>query len=194
VATLATGLVLFGITISDRRRGYASVLAVWTELREIEKSELEWKSPPLGTRLRIDSRIEIENWENLGGPYSFSLLIKNGGQQPAYACSIRVHLEQDSLPSGAYPVIYSDLSIRLGIIAPETQLPPVSLLIGAPHSGQDFREALAKALTFELFFTDAIGHSWTRDQQGRLRRRHSQRSSSRGGDTSIAHNDPRNND
>jgi hypothetical protein len=165
VATLTTGLVLFAITISDRHRGYASLVAVWTEM--VKANDLE-----LGDEIK--AHIEVRDSHHQG-PFSFNLLIKNGSQQPAYDCSIRVRLKGDSLPPGNYPLVYGELTMRLGIIAPETQLPATQLLLGAPVVGHDFREALAGALMFMLVFTDARGYTWTRDQRGRLRRRRSGR-------------------
>jgi hypothetical protein len=81
-----------------------------------------------------------------------------------------VRLDGESLPSGAYPVLYNDLHVDLGILGPDAEAPLVSLLLGAPHEGGDFAEYLAKAMSFELSFTDTTGRRWTRDERGSLGR------------------------
>jgi hypothetical protein len=169
VGTLTTGLVLFAGTLIDRRRVHANLVAVWTELREVDRESLLWETP--GTsQPKIEARIKIEDWSDLSGPYSFGLRIKNSGRQPIYGCDLHVRLDQDPLPSGAYPVLYNELQLDLGILGPDTEAPPVSLLVGAPHSGGNFAETLAKAMSFEMSFTDTTGRTWTRDERGRLGR------------------------
>lgn len=81
VGTLSTGLVLFAGTVADRRRGYANAVSVWMELEPIDREAFEWKHEDnVGTS--IQARIEIENWDNLSGPFDFRLRIKNEGPRP----------------------------------------------------------------------------------------------------------------
>src|SRR5581483_11193031 len=105
VGTLSTGLVLFAGTVADRRRGYANAVSVWTELQRIDREAFEWKhEDEVGTS--IQARIEIENWDDLSGPFDFRLRIKNGGPQPIYGCRVDVRLASVGRPTGAYPVVY----------------------------------------------------------------------------------------
>jgi hypothetical protein len=140
VGTLTTGLVLFAGTVSDRRRAHANLVAVWTDLQKIDKESLHWESPDPG--LPFEARSEIEDWSNLGGPYAFRLRIKNSGRQPVYGCDLHARFDRQPLPSGVYPVLYNELHIDLGILGPDAEAPAVSLLVGAPHAGLNFAEAL----------------------------------------------------
>jgi hypothetical protein len=35
---------------------------------------------------KIKARLNVEDWSNLAGPFEYRLRVKNGGQQPIYAC------------------------------------------------------------------------------------------------------------
>jgi hypothetical protein len=171
VGTLSTGLVLFAGTIRDRHRAHANAVSVWTELEIVERDSFGWQhDDPAGAGITVEASIRIEDWSGLVGPFDFRLRIKNGGHQPVYGVRLHVELDQSDLPSGAYPILYNVLDEDLGILAPDAELPAQRLLMGAPHAGHDFRDALAKAMSFQLEFTDTDGREWSRDQRGRLKR------------------------
>jgi hypothetical protein len=170
VGTLTTGLILFAGTIADRRRAHANAVSVWTELDVIDREAFELKLDARGSGPAIESRVEIGDWSNLAGPFEYRLRVKNGGNQPIYACRLHVELSGDGRPSGAYPIVYNSLSLNLGILGPEAEMPAQPLLVGAPHAGQDFSGWLVKAMSFELLFTDTAGRAWSRDQNGHLNR------------------------
>jgi hypothetical protein len=184
VGTLTTGLILFANVISDRRREYAKLVAVWTDVGKVDKGSprpTSVKNLKLGTIIGpmpgpIDINVRIENsgevfvdGKPLGWPgeenFGFRLNLKNNSLQPIYACQLSAHLDEKVLPQGRYPILYDNLQVELGIVAPAIEVSH-SLLIGTPIDQTRFPEALVQALTFRLQFTDAARRRWV---PGRIR-------------------------
>jgi hypothetical protein len=166
VGTLTTGLVLFAGTISDRRREYSKLIAVWTDVTTLEKDAFKHKMIT-GTGDAVEVEINIGDMSNLQGPFEVSVKLKNNSLQPVYSCTLHVTLDNDQRPTGAWAIVYNELNLELGIVGPEEEVARV-LLVGAPHVGTNFGEFLARAFAFDLQFTDAAGRSWARNQTGRL--------------------------
>jgi hypothetical protein len=178
VGTLSTGLILFANTISDRRREYAKLVAAWTDFGKIDKETLRHSSIE-GLRLG-NKKIgptstfsgvaigKIERFHITEESVGFRLNLKNNGLQPVYGCVLFAFMNQRELPPGNYPLLFDNLKVELGIIAPGKEVSH-SLLIGAPNEDEGFPEALVKALTFRLEFTDASGRRWVRNEAGQLK-------------------------
>jgi hypothetical protein len=175
VGTLTTGLVIFAGTMSDRRREYSKLIAVWTDVKTLEKGALKHEIVT-ATGDIIKSEVNIEDMSNLQGPFEVSLKLKNSSLQAVYACKLRATLDKHQQPTGAWAIWYNVLNLELGIVAPEEEVTRI-LLVGAPHVGVNFGEFLARAFAFDLQFTDAAGRSWTRNQTGRLTLAHRNRKS-----------------
>lgn len=172
VGTLSTGLVLFAGSMSDRRREYAKQVAVWTAFRKYEDGEgVTFLGPSTNV---VASAPEFTSGDD---PHTFELKMRNNGLQPIYECELRVALDRDKLPPGKYPLIYETLMPILGIVAPGIEN-SYTLLLGSSYELiAEFREAVTRALTFELRFTDTTGRRWVRDEKGRLRHLNRWRSS-----------------
>jgi hypothetical protein len=188
VGTLSTGLILFANTISDRRREYAKLVAAWTDFGKLDEDSIRTtnvENLSLGNAIDSGSgaqisavRIEkVEDGGGIGGilgssegePFGFRLNLRNNGMQPIYGCELLAYMDKKVLPTGRYPVLFDKLEVELGIVAPGIEI-SYPLLIGAPKDEAHFAEALVKALTFRLQFTDAAGRRWVRDESGELRR------------------------
>jgi hypothetical protein len=143
-------MVLFGGQMVDRRRRYASAVALWLESAPEDE----------------------DNPRNV----AFFVHVKNDGVQPIYHSSIDVHvtgaLEQQVITEGeALSALLGELIVAAGagfsrrFVLPEAALP-------SPEIGSVDFFTLTKGgkLTVSLSFRDAEGRAWRRDSDGRLRR------------------------
>lgn len=186
VGTLTTGLVLFAGTMSDRRKEYSKLIAVWTDIKTLEKRAFEQKIVT-STGETIEARIDTKDISNLQSPFEVSVKLKNSSLQPIYDCTLHATLNMDQGgPSGVWAMVYNEINLELGIVAPGDEISRI-LLVGAPRIGVDFGKFLVRAFAFNLQFTDAAGRAWTRNQTGRLIRLRRVKKTSPRGSKSTGH-------